>query len=129
LRILRKYLATAFRSITYIALQLCNFPPFSPEQDSSYNPGALARSHKFGLAAAGLIFVVLVVYWSLHLGQVKVEVCIEFRDRSNCGTAAAPTEEEAIRTATDNACALISSGMTDSIACSRTPPSSVRRLD
>lgn len=89
----------------------------------------MSRAVKLGLAAAGFVFVALVVYWSLHLGQVKVEVCMEFRGRSNCGTAAAPTEVEAIRTATDNACATISSGMTDSIACSNTPPTSVRRLE
>ncbi|HEX9806212.1 MAG TPA: hypothetical protein VGA34_04870 [Alteraurantiacibacter sp.] len=89
----------------------------------------MSRAVKLGLAAAGFAFVALVVYWSLHLGQVKVEVCMEFHGRSNCGTAAAPTEAEAVRTATDNACALIASGMTDSIACSNTPPISVRRLE
>ena len=92
-------------------------------------PPSMTRGVKLGLAAAGIVFVALVVYWSLHLGQVKVEVCMEFRGRSNCGTAAAPSEEEAIHTATDNACAIISSGMTDSIACSGTPPTSVRRLE
>lgn len=89
----------------------------------------MSRSTKLALAAAGLAFIALVVYWSLRLGQIKVEVCMEFRGRSNCGTAAAPTEAEAIRTATDNACALIASGMTDSIACSNTPPISVRVLE
>ena len=89
----------------------------------------MTRGIKLGIAATGIVFVAVVVYLSLHLGQVKVEVCMEFRGRSNCGTAAAPTEEEAVRTATDNACATISSGMTDSIACSNTPPTSVRRLE
>lgn len=89
----------------------------------------MSRAVKLGLAAAGFVFVALVVYWSLHLGQIKIEVCMEFRGRSNCRSAAAPTEGEAIRTATDNACATISSGMTDSIACSNAPPISVRRLE
>jgi len=89
----------------------------------------MSRPLKLGLAAAGILFIALLVYLSLHLGQVKVEVCMEFRGRSNCGTAAAPAQEEAVRTATDNACATISSGMTDSIACSNTPPVSVRRLE
>jgi len=89
----------------------------------------VSRAVKVGLVVAGLAFVALVVYLSLGLGRVKVEVCMEFRGRSNCGTAAAPTEEEALRTATDNACATISSGMTESIACSNTSPISVRRLE
>ncbi len=59
----------------------------------------------------------------------RVEVCQEHRGRTACRTAAGPTREEAIRTATDNACALLASGMTDSMQCSATPPRSVRDLD
>lgn len=89
----------------------------------------MSRRAKIAIGAAFLLFVGILVYASLGLGQVTVEVCIAFKGRTGCGTAAAPTEEEAIRTASDNACALIASGMTDSIACSRTPPKSVRQLD
>lgn len=88
----------------------------------------MSRNAKIIIGAAFLLFAAILVYSSLGLGQVKVELCVEFKGRTGCGTAAAPTEEEAIRTASDNACALIASGMTDSIACSRTPPKSVRRL-
>ena len=89
----------------------------------------MSRKAKLGVAVAFLAFAGILVYSSLGLGEVKVEVCIEFKGRTGCGTAAAPTEEEALRTAADNACALIASGMTDSIACSRTEPKSIRRLD
>ena len=89
----------------------------------------MSRKVKLAVAGAFLAFVGILVYSSLGLGQVKLEVCIEFKGRTGCGTAAAPTEGEALRTAADNACALIASGMTDSIACSRTEPKSVRRLD
>ena len=88
----------------------------------------MSKGAKLLLAAIVLAFVGLVVYSSLHLGQVTVEVCVEYKGHANCGRAAAPNEEEATRTATDNACATISSGMTESLACSRTPPRSVRRL-
>jgi hypothetical protein len=47
---------------------------------------------------------------------------MEFNGRQDCRTAAAATKEQAQRAATDNACALISNGMTESIACSNTPP-------
>ena len=128
LRILRKNLPTDRLSRACVALFWCTIFAADTLLHPSYNRHAVSCTLKLVLAVAGLSFVVLVVYWSLHLGQVKVEVCLEFRGRSNCGTAAAPNEEEAIRTATDNACATIASGMTDSIACSRTPPTSVRRL-
>jgi hypothetical protein len=88
----------------------------------------VSRNVKLAIGMAFLVFVVLLVYSTLRLGEVTVEVCMEFNGRSNCGTAAAPTEEEAIRTATDNACALISSGRDESMACARAAPKSVRRL-
>lgn len=89
----------------------------------------MSKPTKFAIAAAFIGFLVLLVYSSLRLGQVRVEVCMSYQGRSNCGRAAAPTEEEAIRTAADNACATLASGMTESIACSRTPPASIRRLN
>jgi hypothetical protein len=60
----------------------------------------------------------------LTMGQKKhrVEVCMEFQGRQSCRTASGPTREQAQRTATDNACALIASGMTDSMACQATQP-------
>jgi hypothetical protein len=60
----------------------------------------------------------------LTMGQSKhrVEVCMEFQGKQSCRTASGPTREQARRTATDNACALIASGMTDSMACQATQP-------
>lgn len=79
------------------------------------------------LAAVAFVAVVVgaVVYSSMDLRQHTVEVCMEFKGRSNCATASGTTREEAIRTGTDTACATISAGMTESIQCSRTPPVSV----
>jgi hypothetical protein len=50
---------------------------------------------------------------------------MEFRGGTACRTASAETREDAIRTAADNACAQLVSGMTDSIACTQTPPKSI----
>ncbi len=60
-----------------------------------------------------------------NLAKHRVEVCVEYQGRKACRTAAGATREQAERTAHDNACALIASGMTDSIACQNTPASSV----
>ncbi len=67
----------------------------------------------------------LLVYFSMNLNQHTFEVCMEFNGRTNCATASGTTEQEAIRTATDTACAIISFGMTESIQCSRVKPLSV----
>lgn len=56
---------------------------------------------------------------------IKCRVCMDYRGSKDCRDAEGPTKEECQRTATDNACALISSGMTESIQCSNTPPSGV----
>jgi len=78
----------------------------------------------------GILFLAIVVgfvvYSTLSTGRVRCEVCITFRGNQACRTASASTRELALRTATENACAQISSGVTDSNQCHNTPPDSVR---
>ncbi len=82
----------------------------------------------------GIIFVVAVigavVYTTMSASSTRyrVEVCMEFQGRSRCATAAAATEQNALRTATDNACAVIASGVTETMQCGNTQPVSVRWL-
>ncbi len=83
-------------------------------------PKATIVSLLFGLAVLATL-----VYSTLGLGQYSCEVCMTYNGSQNCSTASAPTREEATRTASDVACAPISSGMTESIQCSNTPPDSV----
>jgi hypothetical protein len=77
----------------------------------------------------GILFLAIVVgfvvYSTLNTGRIRCRVCITFQGRQSCRTAAAGTRELALRTATENACALISSGITDSNQCHETPPDSV----
>jgi hypothetical protein len=82
-----------------------------------------------------ILFVVVVigavVYTSMAAGSTKYrcEVCVEFQGRTSCRTAAAATEMQARRTAQENACAMISSGVTDSMQCGTyTQPTSVKWL-
>ncbi|MBI4462529.1 MAG: hypothetical protein HY653_06465 [Acidobacteria bacterium] len=89
----------------------------------------MSRRSNFLIAAAFVLFLAVIVYSTLRLNQVTVEVCMEFRGRTNCGTAAGTSEEEAIRTGVNNACALIAHGRTDAMACARGTPISIRRLD
>ena len=75
----------------------------------------------------GVVFLLAVlgvlIYSSMNLAQHRVEVCMTFNGQTSCRTAAGATQETALRTAIDNACAGIASGVTDSIACSNTQPS------
>ena len=74
------------------------------------------------------IVVAFVVYSTLSTSteRIRCEVCITFRGRQSCQTASARTRELAQRAATETACTLLSSGITDSNQCHETQPDSVR---
>ena len=80
----------------------------------------------------GIVFVVAIlvvlVYSTMNLAKYRVEVCMSFNGHTDCRTAAGDSEEHALRSATTNACALLASGMTESMACEHANPSSVRWL-
>ena len=81
------------------------------------------------LAIAFVVLVLVVlVYTTMGNARYRCEVCIAFQNRTACRTAGAAAEAQALRTATENACAQIASGVTDSIACENTPPQSVKWL-
>ena len=85
-------------------------------------PSASRRRSGWIAAAALLLFMAFVVYRSFHLGGVRCEVCITYRGLSQCRAVESENKEEALMAATQNACAYLASGVTDSIACTRTPP-------
>ena len=64
----------------------------------------------------------VVVYSSFQVSDFECEVCIAFEGRSTCRTVTGQTEQEGLRTGVDNACALLSSGVTDTLRCQRTMP-------
>lgn len=82
----------------------------------------------------GIVFVAVVlgaiVYttMSASASKYRCEVCVEFQGRTACRTASAATEMQARRTAQENACAFISSGVTDSIQCGNSQPTSLKWL-
>lgn len=55
----------------------------------------------------------------------ECEVCITFEGRTACRSATGTTEKEATETATQNACALIAAGMTQTVQCQNRRPDSV----
>ncbi len=72
------------------------------------------------LAAAGTI--TLIVLYIRSAMAVSCEVCIPFGGQVVCRSAYGASRDEAQRTATDNACAFLAGGMTDSVRCTNTPP-------
>jgi hypothetical protein len=82
------------------------------------------RRHTSTLAALFVLVPVIafVLYSSMHVAEFECEVCIAFGGQELCRTVTGQTREEGVRTGTNNACALLSSGMTDSMRCERTVP-------
>jgi len=76
--------------------------------------------------AAGVLaaLVAVMVYSSLGVGGVRCEVCIRYRGQEACRTVDGETEEEALRAAMTTACAPLATGVTDTLACERTAPTS-----
>jgi hypothetical protein len=71
-----------------------------------------------------LVVVTFVLVQSFLAGQITCEVCMSHRGRSQCRTVAGADQEEASKAAILNACAYISGGVTDSMACQRAEPTS-----
>ncbi len=87
---------------------------------------ALSKNQKLLIPVGFILLLGLIVYSSTGLDNVSCEVCMEFKGREMCKNAAGTTQEEAIETAKNNACADIAGGREDSIACTgRTPMKSV----
>lgn len=61
----------------------------------------------------------------LSEAKVNCRVCMDFNGKQHCANAVGSDKETCVKTASDNACAPIASGMTDSIACSQRAPISI----
>jgi hypothetical protein len=73
-----------------------------------------------GIAVAGTI-----VYLAMGQFSARCEVCMTFNGRTVCETALAADRAEAQSQATSSACAQLTKGVTDVVACTRMVPKSV----
>jgi hypothetical protein len=73
-------------------------------------------------------FLALLIYSTVSGPRYRVEVCMAYEGRTACRTVSAKSEAAAIRAGSDNACADIASGVTDTMRCLAAEPKSVRWL-
>jgi hypothetical protein len=82
---------------------------------------------KAGIGIAIAAAVAGLLYWvTLAHAGMECEVCIQYRGRQQCATAAAADEHAATQAATMTACGVLAGGVTDGIACETTEPISRR---
>jgi hypothetical protein len=85
----------------------------------------MAKSKTKWPVIAGIAFIVLIIGLIAYstFGQrfgntsIKCEVCVVYHGKTNCGTSAAATREQAERTALDLACDRLGNGMTELGQC------------
>ena len=77
-------------------------------------------------AALALGFVVALVWATGREAAVECEVCMVFGGREACRTGSAADRESAERGAVSTACAVLASGVTRGMECTRTRPRSVQ---
>lgn len=63
-----------------------------------------------------------VVVSSLRVAGVRCEVCVEFDGARACRTVDGANEKDALAAARTNACAQLTSGVTNSMRCERQEP-------
>jgi hypothetical protein len=80
------------------------------------------------IAIVVIALVVLIAYSTVHGPRYRVQVCMAYQGRSACKTVSAKSEQAALRSAMENACADIASGVTDSMNCTQSEPRRVRWL-
>jgi hypothetical protein len=80
------------------------------------------------IALVVVAIAVMIVYSTVHGPRYRVEVCMAYQGRSACRKVAAKSEQAALRSAMENACADIASGVTDSMNCTQAQPQRVTWL-
>jgi hypothetical protein len=76
-----------------------------------------------------LAFIGLLLYATLKGPRYRVTVCVSFAGHSACKTVSARSESAALRSATENACADLASGVTETMRCQQSEPQSIRWLE
>jgi hypothetical protein len=76
--------------------------------------------------AIGVAVVGSIVYLAMGQFGAKCNVCMNFDGRTVCETALAAERSEAQSQATSSACARLTRGVTDVVACTRMVPRSVQ---
>lgn len=77
---------------------------------------------------AAAFFVAYLIASSMRQTQQKYEVCVTFQAGSHCSTASGATSDEAIRSAQQIDCELLSHSREENMVCLDRQPASVKRM-
>jgi len=84
------------------------------------------RSRTLALIVAVVVFAVAIVMGSMRTVQAECELCVSYHGQTTCRRGSGADEAEARAAAQKAACAMMASGMNESIACGNAPPANVQ---
>jgi hypothetical protein len=76
----------------------------------------------------GIVLVGVLIHSSIQQTHQQYEVCTTFKGGTHCATATGATSAEAIRSAQEIDCELLSNGRDENMVCLDGPPASVRQV-
>jgi hypothetical protein len=79
-----------------------------------------------GVGAVALVGVL--AYSTMQQTHERYEVCVQFRGGSHCAVATGANYDQAVRSAQEIDCQLLSDGRDENMVCLASPPASVRSV-
>jgi len=80
------------------------------------------------IAVGAALFIGALIYSSFQETKTRYEVCMTFRGATHCATAAGANHDQAVRSAQEIDCELLTTGRNENMVCLDQPPSSVRPI-
>ena len=80
------------------------------------------------MALGGVTLIGVLIYSSAQQTHTQYEVCMTFKGGTHCATATGATSAEAIRSAQQIDCELLSNGRDENMVCLDNPPTNVREV-
>jgi hypothetical protein len=80
------------------------------------------------VALGALALVGVLAYSTVQQTHERYEVCVQFRGGTHCATATGSNYDQAVRSAQEIDCQLLSNGRDENMVCLASPPASVRSV-
>ncbi|HWG59167.1 MAG TPA: hypothetical protein VN661_08985 [Candidatus Acidoferrales bacterium] len=90
--------------------------------------GKGSKQARWIIAIGALVLVAVLLRSSFRATHLQYEVCMDFRGATHCATANGSTAADAIQSARQIDCQLLSDGREQNMACLDQQPSRVREL-
>ena len=89
---------------------------------------AKSNNVRWIIAIGAVALVGILAYSTLQQTRERYEVCVAFRGATHCATATGSNYDQAVRSAQEIDCQLLTNGRDENMVCLANPPASVRAL-